>query len=160
MAKQPRWGGEKSSPQPEKRETKMPTEIDIDALMKKDVDALTPEELKIRLRNTEAKIAGMKLDTSMHTDGRSIDELGPDDIVSITVPSSPMGEPYNLNFNYFTPGTYQVKKRVALDLSYRISQSWKTERERLISRTNKFAGAILRGEELAKINRFEEIMKN
>lgn len=166
MPKKPRWGGAEAKiivstpPQPEKREAKMVTEIDIDALMKKDVEDLTPEELKIRLKNTEAKIAEMKLDTSLHTDGRSIDEIEPDEIVEITVPSSPMGDTYNLNFKYFPPGVHKVKKRVALDLAYRISQSWRIERERLMSRTNKMSGAILRGEELVKINRYEEIMKN
>jgi len=162
MAQKTRWGGGNkiSPPQPEKREAKMVTEIDIDALMKKDVDDLTPEELKVRLKNTEAKIAEMKLDVSLHSDTRSIDELGPDDMVTITVPPSPMGDPYNLNFKYFGPGEHTMKKRQALDLAYRVSQSWKTERERLISRTNRFAGAILRGEELTRINRFEDIMKN
>jgi len=161
MAQKPRWGaGQKPAPQPEKREAKMVTEIDIDALMKKDVDDLTPEELKIRLKNTEAKIAEMKLDVSLQSDTRNIDELGPDDEVDITIPASPMGDPYNINFKYYGPGTHRLKKRVANELAYRVSQSWKTERERLISRTNRFAGAILRGEELTKINRFEDIMKN
>jgi len=160
MARKIRWEGDFSPSQTVKKEEKMPTEIDIDALMKKDVDDLTPEELKIRLKNTEAKIAELRLDSSMHSDGRNIDEIGPDDLVTITVPSSPMGDIYNLNWKYYPPGRHQVPKRVAQHLAYVISESWKIERERLMSRTNKFSGSLLRGEDIARIERFEQIMKN
>lgn len=126
--------------------------FDIETIMKKPIGELSVEELKLRLAAVEKKGA-------IQLKGKNLNDLKPDDLVEISVPFAPLGEVYKINEVPYTEGTHKVPLRVARQLASMISESFKIERERLTSRSNHMQGAMLRGEELAKIQRFEQIIR-
>lgn len=132
------------------------TKYDMGKIMEKDIALLTQEELRIRLKELEKKISILSADVMVKTD---LTTLGPDDKVEITMCAGPMGDIYKINEVPYMPGKHVVTKRLAEQLAYMVSESYKIERERLMSRGNLMEGALLRGEQLARIERYQEIMK-
>src|SRR6266404_1556543 len=129
----------------------MDPSYDLETIMKKPIGELTVNELKIRLEAVEKKGA-------IHAKGKNLNDLKPDDLVEISVPFAPLGETYKINEVPYAEGRHRVPLRLARQLASMISESYKIERERLTSRSNHMQGAMLRGEELAKIQRFEQII--
>lgn len=127
--------------------------IDLETILKKDINLLTMDELKLRLKEMEKKGAIQALVGKDDLKG-----IGPNDEVFITIPSGPSSDVYMINEKQFPPGKYKMKLRTARQLSSMVAESWKIEKERLISRGNHMNGALLRGEELSKIERFQQIM--
>lgn len=132
--------------------------FDIEKIMAKDIAQLTPEELRLRLKALEAKITVLTKDTMVKS-VTDLTAIGPDDKVVITMCAGPMGDTFKIQEKPFPPGRHEVTKRIADQLAYMVSEAYKIERERLMSRSNMLEGALLRGETLAKIERFEQIMK-
>jgi len=128
-------------------------------IMSADVDKLNPLELKLRLKTLEANIKLNITANKVSVDKKNLKNLGPDDLVTITMIANPQGDIFNLNGTMYAPGQHVVKKRVAEYLQYMVSQSYKVERERLVSRSNPNQSSLLRGEDLARVERFEAIMK-
>lgn len=134
--------------------------VDMDRIMASDVDKLTPNELKLRLKALEEKISLSPIaEGKTKIDKGNLIGVGPDDLVTITMPAGPQGDTFNLNGHKYPPGEHVVKNRIAQDLRYRVSAAYKIERERLVSRSNATQSAILRGEDIARIERFENIMR-
>lgn len=132
---------------------------DLDRILAANIEDLTPNEMKIRLKALEEKISIIRAVAPGNKSSSDLSGLGPDDFVLINMPASPQGDIFNLNGQKYPPGQHKVLKRVAEHLTYLVSESWKVEKERLISRSNHFQSALLRGEDLARVERFEQIMK-
>lgn len=130
-------------------------EFDLDSIMKKDLNLLSMDELKLRLAEVERR-GTAKVELPKAED---LSKLEPDDLVMIHMVDGPMGDIFKINEFPYPAGPHKVKLRVARQLASMVSDAWKIERERTISRSNAMNGALLRGEELAKIERFESIMK-
>jgi len=129
-------------------------------IMEADIEKLNPSELRLRLKALEEKISLTPVATNaVYLDKTNLSGVGPDDLVTITMCAGPMGDIFDLNGRKYPPGKHVVKRRVAQDLRYRVSTAYKVERERLVSRSNVAHGAILRGEDIAKVERFENIMR-
>jgi hypothetical protein len=127
-------------------------------ILEKDIDALTPIQLKRRLQLLEEKMAGLQMPvtTAMLEAGKSPAFLLPDDVVEIEMPLGPMGDVFKINETPYY-GRCQVKLRTAQQLSSMVSNAYQIERERLQSRGSALDSAILRGEALVKIQRFNKI---
>jgi hypothetical protein len=91
--------------------------------------------------------------------GSGLEGLKPNDLVAITIPPGPMGEVYKINEKMFPPGKHKVKLKVARQLAGMVSESWRMERERLTSRSNILKQGVLQLQNVAKIERFQQIMK-
>lgn len=131
---------------------------ELNRIMAADIDKLTPNELKLRLKALEEKIrlAPIPADIKANTD---LSGLGPEDLVVITMVAGPMGDIFNFSGTSYPPGRHTVKKRIAESLQYYVSEAYKIEREKLMSRSNINQSAMLRGEDLARVERFQQIMK-
>ena len=132
--------------------------FDLKKIMEKDIAQLTPEELRLRLKALEEKITVLTRETMVKSP-TDLTAIGPDDLVEISMCSGPMGDVFKIQEKPYGPGRHTVTKRIADQLAYMVSEAFKIERERLMSRSNVMEGALLRGEQLAKIERYEEIMK-
>lgn len=130
--------------------------FDLETIMGKDVALLNAEELRFRLKELDKKIAVLSKNAEPQL---SLLPIGPDDKVEITMCTGPMGDLFKINEKAYGPGKHVVTKRLADQLAYMVSEAYKIERERLMNRGNVMEGALLRGEQLAKIERYQQIMK-
>lgn len=129
--------------------------LDINEILKKDLEDCSADELRLRARHLEEKIANVT--ASINNKGPQDVPIQPDDIVEIDMPPYPTGEVFRINEVPYQ-GICHVKYRTALQLAHMVSEAYKIERERLVSRKSILESASLRGEDLTKIRRFEQIM--
>lgn len=136
--------------------TAIPSDVkpDIEGIMKKEIDKLSFEELKLRLAETEKRSQIVEM---LSTDPGA--DVGPDDPVVITVPLAPDGNTLRINFvDYY--GTIKVRRRTAEQIAYHISALYSVERERLISRSRDNGLFQMDPMMNTQIQRYHEIMGN
>lgn len=126
---------------------------DLEAIMKKEIEKLSFDELKLRLAEVEKRT--QIVETVTVEPG---DDVGPDDPVVITVPLAPDGSTLRLNFiDYY--GTIKVRRRTAEQLAHMVSSLYSIEHERLVSRSKETGLFGLSPGVSAQIQRFHEIME-
>lgn len=130
----------------------------LERIMAADVEKLTPNELKIRLQALESKIQILETKEIQEKHASDLTGIGPDDEVWINMVTGPMGDVFRMGDTKYPPGRIKVKKRIAEHLQYLVSNAYQIEREKLISRSNMAQSAMLRGEDIAKIERYNQIL--
>jgi hypothetical protein len=125
------------------------------ALLKKPLEECSEPEVKARLRIREAQLSQF---TSQFQQSQ-LEDITDDDDVWVEIPALPTGELFKINEQAYY-GRMQVKYRTARTLLSLVSEAYRVEREKDMRRGNLDGGgsALLRGEHLARIERYKTIM--
>lgn len=125
-----------------------------EALIAKPISQCSQIEKDLKLEILEERVKGIVV-------AKDLSSLGPDDLVTITVPVKTDGEMFEINLKKYY-GRIQVTKRTAEQLMYMMSDHFARQRDLLKDRGNRNRGpqsSIIRGEESIQLERYQQIME-